>query len=77
MMGTFELKVLSTRTSFVLGEGEVVVGKAVVVVNDVVVVAGHVYSGHGHPFGHPAWHGHCSRFAFKSFYFIFILSNWK
>ena len=52
----------------VFGFGEVVVVvEAVVVVKAVVVVVGQVYSGHGHPSGQPAWHGHRYRFSFEKF----------
>ena len=55
----------------VFGFGEVVVeGRAVV-----VVVTGQVYSGHGHPFGQPDWHGHWFKLSFNSsvqkFLFLF------
>ena len=74
MIGTFLLLlVLSIRTS-VRGAAavevvvEVVVVVTVVVVDAVVVVTrvvvvGHTYSRHGHPSGHPAWHGHNKRFS--------------
>ena len=47
----------------VFGFGEVVVEVAVVETKAVVVV-GQVYSGHGHPFGQPDWHGHRFKFSF-------------
>ena len=63
MIGTLaKFRVFRTSIS-VFGFAEVVVEVAAVVVKAEVVI-GQVYSGQGHPFGQPDWHGHRFKFSF-------------